>query len=125
MEQDLEYARKWCTTKRPPNQPLSGNSGGASTIIHRTVCCAIGLSGVSPNCPVTQQSNDSLHAKGSLQKQQCHAEVRAAKSEVIRLSNVAPDCPVQQDDKAPQRSTAQNPNSCADVARNRQCILTV
>jgi hypothetical protein len=57
--------------------------------------------------------------------EQCHAEVRAAKSEVTGLSGVAPDYPVQQDDKVPQRSTAQNPNGCADVARTRQSTVTV
>jgi hypothetical protein len=34
-------------------------------------------------------------------------------------------CQVQQDDKAPQWSTAQNPNSCADVARTGRCTVTV
>jgi hypothetical protein len=78
---------------------------------------------------VSQRSNGSLHANGQLHRvycdEQCHAEVRAAKSEVTKLSGVAPDCPVQQDDKALQRSTAQNPNSCADVARTGQCTVTV
>jgi hypothetical protein len=39
------------------------------------------------------------------------------------------DYPVQQDDKAPQRSTAPNPNDCAEVARTGartgQCTVTV
>jgi hypothetical protein len=83
----------------------------------------------SPDSPVCQQSNGSLHANGRLRRvysgEQCRAEVRAAKSKVTGLSGVAPDCPVQQDDKAPQRSTAPNPNSCADVARTGQCTVTV
>jgi hypothetical protein len=54
-----------------------------------------------------------------------NAEVRAQKLEGTGLSGVAPDCPVQQDDKALQRSTALNPNSCADVARTGQCIVIV
>jgi hypothetical protein len=33
------------------------------------------------------------------------------------LSGVAPDCPVHLEDKHLQRSTAPNPNGCADVAR--------
>jgi hypothetical protein len=38
---------------------------------------------------------------------------------------VAPDCPVQLEDKALQRSTDQNPNGCADVARTGQCTVLV
>jgi hypothetical protein len=57
--------------------------------------------------------------------EQCHAEVRAAKSEVTGLSDVAPDYPVQQDDKALQRSTTPNPNGCVDVARTGQYTVTV
>jgi hypothetical protein len=76
---------------------------------------------VPPDCPVSQRSNGSLRANGRL----CRAtvlnsvavEVRAQKSEVTGLSGVAPDYPVQQDDKRLQRSTAPNPNNCADVAR--------
>jgi hypothetical protein len=78
---------------------------------------------------VSQRSNDSLHTNDRLRRvysdEQCHAEVRAAKSEVTGLSGVAPDCPVQQDDKALQRSTASNPNGCAYVARTGQCTVTV
>jgi hypothetical protein len=75
---------------------------------------------------VRQRINGSLRANGRLRRdEQFRAEVRAAKSEVIGLSGVAPDCPVQQDDKAPQRSTAQNSNGCADVARTGQCTVTV
>jgi hypothetical protein len=78
---------------------------------------------------VSQRSNDSLHANGRLCRvysdEQCRAEVRAVKSEVTGLSGVALDCPVQQDDKASQRSTAPNPNSCAEVACIGQCTVTV
>jgi hypothetical protein len=78
---------------------------------------------------VSQRSNGFLHANDRLHSvnndEQCHAEVRGAKSEGTRLSGAAPDCPVQQYDKAPERSTAQNPNGCADVARTGQCIVTV
>jgi hypothetical protein len=83
----------------------------------------------SPNYPVSQRSNGSLRANGRLSRvysnEQCRVEVRAAKSEVTGLSGVAPDCPMQQDDKALQRSTALNPNGCADVARTGQCTVTV
>jgi hypothetical protein len=47
------------------------------------------------------------------------SEVRAQKSENTGLSGVAPDCLVQLEDKRLQRSTAPNPNGCADVARTR------
>jgi hypothetical protein len=77
---------------------------------------------VPPNCLVSQRSNDSLRANGSLQKQQC-GTLPQQKSE--RRSQRAPDCLVQQDDKAPQRSTALNPNGCTDVAHTGQCTVTV
>jgi hypothetical protein len=38
---------------------------------------------------------------------------------------VAPDCTVQLEDKGLQRSTAQNPNGCTDVARTEQCTVAV
>jgi hypothetical protein len=76
----------------------------------------------SSDFPVSQRSNGSLRASGSLQKQQC-TTVPRQKSE--RKSQRAPDCPVQQDDKALQRSTAPNPSGCADVARTGQCTVTV
>jgi hypothetical protein len=46
-----------CT--REPNSELLtfGNSGSCSAIIHRTVRCSTGLSGVAPDCPVRQRSN--------------------------------------------------------------------
>jgi hypothetical protein len=78
---------------------------------------------------VSQRSNGSLRTNGRLCRvysdEQCHTEVRAAKSEVIGRSGVAPDCPVHQDDKALQRSTAPDPNGCADMARTGQCTMTV
>jgi hypothetical protein len=83
----------------------------------------------SPDCPVSQRRNGSLRANGQLRRvysdEQCRTEVRATKSEVTGLSGVAPDCPVQQDDKALQRTTAPNPNGCADVARTGRCTVTV
>jgi hypothetical protein len=93
-----------------------------SAIIHRTVRCATGLSSE----PAEQRLTS---ANGRLQKTLCvnsaNVEVRVQKLEGIGMSGVTPDCPVQQDDKAPQRSTAQNPNGCTDVARTRQCTVTV
>jgi hypothetical protein len=40
------------------NSPPSGFWKSHSAIIHRTVWCATGLSGVPPDCPVCQRSND-------------------------------------------------------------------
>ena len=47
----------------------------------------------------------------------------AQKSE--RKIHKAPDCLVQQDDKGSNGRPAPNPNSCADVARTRQCTVVV
>jgi hypothetical protein len=108
--------------RRPPNQPLSGNSRAASAIIHRAVRCATELS----DEPVEKRLTDiNVRLQKALCMNSANAEVRAQKSEGTGLSDVAPDCPVQQDNKAPQRSTAPNPNGCADVARTGQCIVTV
>jgi hypothetical protein len=83
----------------------------------------------SPDCPVSQQSNGSLRANNRLcratVRYSAAAEVRAQKSEGTRLFGVAPDCPVQQDDKGSNGRIAPNPNGCADVARSRQCTVTV
>jgi hypothetical protein len=70
---------------------------------------------------VSQRSNDSLRANGRLCRatmvNSASAEVKAQKLEGTGLFGAAPDCLVQQDDKRLQRSTAANPNGCADVAR--------
>jgi hypothetical protein len=67
----------WCTREINAELASFGNLGGRSAIIHRTVWCNIGLSGV----PAEQRL---LHANGRLQKAlnalQCvpaRAEVRA------------------------------------------------
>jgi hypothetical protein len=93
-----------------------------SAIIHRTVRCVTRLSGEPAKqwLPVHQR----LSAKATVHNS-ATTEVIAQKLEGTRLSGVAPECPMQQDDKAPQRSTALNPNSCADVARTGQCTVTV
>jgi hypothetical protein len=99
-----------------------GNLEARSAIIHRTIRCATGLSGVlaEQQLPARQW----LSAKATV-RNSVATEVRAQKSEGTGLSGVAPDCPVQLKDKRPQRSTAQNPNGCADVARTGQCTVTV
>jgi hypothetical protein len=67
----------WCT--REPNSELAtfGNSGSLSAIIHRTVWCSTGLSGV----PAEQwllRANDRLQRTlNALQCAPAHVEVRA------------------------------------------------
>jgi hypothetical protein len=63
-------------------------------------------------------------AKGTV-RNSAATESEAQKLEGTGLSGVAQDCPVQLEDKGLQRSTAQNPNGCADVARTGQCTMAV
>jgi hypothetical protein len=46
-----------CTRKFQSELATFGNSGSRSSIIHRTVRCSTGLSGVAPDYPVRQRSN--------------------------------------------------------------------
>jgi hypothetical protein len=91
-------------------------------VCHRTVRCATGLSGV-----LAEQRLSS--ANGLLQKylprEQCAAEVRAAKSEGTGLSDVAPDCPVPQEDKAPTVDSTPNPNGWVTWQRTGQRTVPV
>jgi hypothetical protein len=95
-----------CT--REPHSELATfeNSGSHSAIIHQTVRCSTGLSGVAPNCPVCQRSNDytapTVVCNGKVKRYS--ARLRAQKSE--QAPEGAPDCPVAQKSKL-QRS---NPN---------------
>jgi hypothetical protein len=121
---DLECVEKWrtghcpvCQAKRPANRPLSGFCRARSTIIHRTVRCATGLSGqpAEQRLPARQRSTVQRNSA-----EQCRSRVRAQKLEVTGLSGVAPDYPVQQKDKRLQRPNAPNHNGRADVAHTRQ-----
>jgi hypothetical protein len=87
-----------------PNQTLLGKMEARSAIIHRTIRWG---SGATALCTTTVTCHD----------EHCKSEVRAQKSEGTGLSGVATDYQVQLEDKHLQRSTAQNPNGCADVAR--------
>jgi hypothetical protein len=73
----------------------------------------------SPNCPVSQWSNDSLRANGRF----VIWTVSRQKSE--HRSRRSPDCPVWQKDKRLQRSTAPNSNERADVAHTGQWTMIV
>jgi hypothetical protein len=94
-----------------------GFSHARSAIIHRTVRCATGLSGVPA-------SNDYLRAtvdcKSTDDVNSAMVEVRTAKSEGTRLSVVAPDFPVPQGDKAPTIDFAPNPNGWVTWRRTGQ-----
>ena len=71
-----------------------GNLKTRSTIIHRTVRCATGLSDDEPpDYPVSQRSNGSLRTYGHFVRrnsdEQCRTEVRAQKLEGTGLSGAA------------------------------------
>jgi hypothetical protein len=76
-----------------------------SAIIHRTVRCAIGLSGAPSG---VMANSATVGCNGRLQSYSAwtvRAEVRAAArgapDSAQYLSGAAPDCPVPQEDKAP------------------------
>jgi hypothetical protein len=73
----------------------------------------------SPDCPVSQWSNGSQRQRSTLQS------ATVARQSQKHRSQRAPECLVWLEDNAPQRSTAQNPNDCADVARTGQCTVAV
>jgi hypothetical protein len=81
-------------------------------VCHRTVRCAIGLSGepAQQRLPACQRSP---------------ARMNSASQKSERRSQRAPDCPMQQDDIGSNGRPAPNPNGCADVARTGQCTVTV
>jgi hypothetical protein len=89
-----------------------GKMDAHSAIIHRTVWCATGLSGEPAEQRLSAPTVDSAKATVSLQSQK-------------RRSQRALDCSVQLGDKRFQRSTAQNPNGCNDVACTGQYTVTV
>jgi hypothetical protein len=80
-----------------------------SAIIHRTIRCATGLSGVSAEQRLASATIDS---NGRLQREQCadsshkvRATLEGAPDSEQCLSGAAPDCPVPQDNKAPTVET--------------------
>jgi hypothetical protein len=94
-----------------------------SAIIHRTVRCANGLSGVPTDCPVCQRTVRCANGattnsrKGRLQKplteEQCaqsqSRRVRGAPDSEQDLSGVAADCPVPHEDKASNDQPSSRP----------------
>jgi hypothetical protein len=61
-----------------------GNSRSHSAKIHRTVRCSTGLSGVAPDCPVCQRSNDYFSANGRLQPHLMRYSARQSQSSARR-----------------------------------------
>jgi hypothetical protein len=111
-------------------QPATlGNLTVPSAIIHGTVWCATGLSGVLAEQRLTRAT---VNSDRSYSEQQCRAEVRTAKSEGHRtvrcgtgLSGAAPNCPVPQEGKAPTVARAPNPNSWVTWWRTGQRTVPV
>jgi hypothetical protein len=107
-------------------QPATlGKMEARSAIIHRTVQCTTGLSGVPPDYPVSHRATAIQSPRSTLQSAMLSysvaAEVRAAKSEGIGLSGVAPYYPVPQEDKAPTVDFAPNPNRWVTWRGTGQC----
>ena len=80
----------------------------SSSIIHRTVRCATGLSGVPQDCPVCQRSNGYLRATVDSDSE-C-GRSQSSWSGDTGLSGAAPDCPVPHKDKASNGRPAPSPN---------------
>jgi hypothetical protein len=118
-----------CTTGQCPvpqgratlNSPASGIR---SAKIHRTVRFNTGLSGVTPDCPVSQRSNGYFARNGRLQHIKCapaRAEDRAraggTPNSLQDLSGAPPDSQAGPQDRAPTVGT-QRPG---DVAGTPDC----
>jgi hypothetical protein len=86
-----------------------------SAIIHRTVRCTTGLSGV-PAGQRLPARNDRL-----CKSEQCNADVRTDGQRGIGLSGAAPDCPVPHEDKASNGRPAPSPNDRMTWRRTGHC----
>jgi hypothetical protein len=88
----------WCTREINSELATFGNSGSHSAIIHRTVRCGTGLSGVAPDYPV-HHAEQRLQAPTVVCNSYRNSEQCAtARAESEQTSNSAPDreqcCPV-------------------------------
>jgi hypothetical protein len=102
-------------TKEIHSELLSfGFSPGHSAIIHRTVRCSTGLSGVAPDCLVCHAEQRLLCQRSSAKGEQCVNSVRTVRVESEQrrapdseqcLSGAAPDCSVPQEVRAPTVET--------------------
>jgi hypothetical protein len=80
-----------CTRPAPNEQATLGNSMGSLRYNSPDCLVCTGQSDepVEQRLPTRQRSTAKVYSS-----KQCHAEVRAQKSEITGLSGVAPDCPV-------------------------------
>jgi hypothetical protein len=87
-----------CTRESNSKLATFENSGSRSAIIHRTVRCSTGLSGVAPDCPVCQRSNGYTAPTVVCNRtvKMNSARLRAQKSEQRQKAHrtVNSDCPV-------------------------------
>jgi hypothetical protein len=87
------------------NLPAFGNLGGRSAIIHRTVRCNTGLSGVPSEQRLLRTNSRLQKALNALQCAPARAEVRAAPEgapdSLQDLSGAPPDYPVAPQVRAP------------------------
>jgi hypothetical protein len=102
----------WRTEHCSVSQAVALANWPLSSFLKATSLKFTRLSGVPPDCPVSQWCNGQLRPTvncaddGTVNR----AEVRTATSKRTGLSGVPPDCPVLQEDRSPQLSTAPNPN---------------
>jgi hypothetical protein len=94
-----------CTREFHSELATFGNSGSHSAIIHRTVRCSTGLSGV-PSGATTTSANDRLQRyrnseRCSLRAQKSEQALEGAPDSEQCLSGAPPDCPVAQLSEAP------------------------
>jgi hypothetical protein len=84
---------------------------------------------VPSDCPVSQQSNNSLRQRSTLQSatvvNSVATESEAQKSERTGLSGVAPNCSVQLEDKDSNGRPAPNPNGWVTWRRTGQRTVPV
>jgi hypothetical protein len=94
-----------CTREIDSELASFGNLGGRSAIIHRTVRCNTGLSGVPAEQRLLRANGHLQRTLNALQCMPARAEVRAgvegAPDSLQDLSGAPPDCPVAQLSKAP------------------------
>jgi hypothetical protein len=92
-----------------PNLPPSGIRGGRSAIIHRTVRCSTGLSGVPSGATIASATVECNGRLTTLQCTDCARRVRAgadgAPDSEQYLSGAPPDCPVAPHVRAPTVGT--------------------
>jgi hypothetical protein len=111
------------------NQPLSGFSRCTPLKFTR-------LSGVPPDCPVHQWSNDYFAQRSTTKADeqrysalQCvveiKAEVRSALDNEQELSGVAPDCPVPQEVNSANDRLLSNPNGWVTWRRTGQPTVPI